>query len=1154
MLQLGQFHLEGVIGRGGMGEVWKGRHVDEGVAVAVKVVTTQAAREASAIEAFRREIRAVAGLEHPAIVSVFDHGEVDEQTALSSGGQLSAGSPFLVMEFATHGSLSNVSGQLDWRGCRRILLALLDALAHAHARSVVHRDIKSENVLLTESATGGTLKLSDFGLAHALGRADGTKGVAGTPVGMAPEQFRGAWREFGPWTDLYAVGVLAWELVCGRPPFEKDSVQAMMQAHLLDDPPRFTPCIGVPEGLEPWLRRLLMKRSWDRYQRAADAAWALADLPEAPDGPAPQVVVRVPRPEALTWHEEGWDRPLPELAEEGSIDHPISPRSVPPLPQDWRRPGRRTNPLFGAGLGLYGLRTVPFVGREEERDIAWSLLEECREARRPRILVLRGPSGIGKSRLAAWLCERANELGNASVFRADHDPVGGPRFGLLRMIERHLLAVGLRGEALKQHLDGALRGRGLEDPSSEVEGLVALLRPAEASLRLSSTTERYVLVQRLLERAAADLVDEGGPRPVLVHLDDVQWGPDSLSLARWLASRAIDIPLLLILTVRDEAILERPEAAVLLERILQQEGVHQLPLEKLDADEHRELVRGLLGLSGELADDVEERTAGSPLFAVQLVGDLVERGVLELADQGWRLRDGERATIPDDLYEVWSGRLHAALRGRDESDRRLLELAAALGHQVDAAEWAVLRARSDTDGDEVLEALARVRLLVRSEDGFAFVHGMLREALQRTAEEAGRLDRHHRRCAAMLSERYGQKGIAAERIARHYLAAGDNDAALEPLAVAAEQLRDAGAFAEARDLLDRRLAAQRALGLTDRDPRVVEGLVVRAALDRMQGNWDDFDERIARVIPNARRNGQTDVLASAIRGVAEANRQRGFLDEARSGYLDALALYRRFADDKLGEAHCILGLGDVSRMLHEDDSSKEYYLLAEQLYGELGDEKGVAGAHRGIGGLLRHEGEFAEAARWIRRALEVYERIGARLGVANTLNDLGDFARLHQDYSEAERLYFQSSDVYEACGSYAVVYPQTNLALLALRCGKTAQAGEIAVRALALVRACGVRGLLGSLQLVIAAARSRSGNWPEFDDAIAQAQADFDAWGDLDMDNAWPAELAGEDARRCGQNERARKAYRIALEQYAGLEQDDEVERVRGLLADIAEG
>ena len=1133
-----------------MGEVWRGHHLDEGLPVAVKVVTREGAREASALEAFRREVRAVAGLEHPSIVSVFDHGEVDARAAVDSGGELAEGCPFLIMEFATHGSLSGVVGQLDWRGCRRLLLALLDALAHAHARGVVHRDIKAENVLLTEATTGAALKLSDFGLAHALGRAEGSKGLAGTPVGMAPEQFRGAWRAFGPWTDLYAVGCLAWELVTGRPPFEKQGAQALMQAHLLEDPPQFEPILAVPEGLEPWLRRLLQKRSWDRYQRAADAAWALADLPEPPEGPPPQVQLRTPRPEALTWLDTG-DVPMPDFDEAPVEDHALAPRAVPPLPHDWRRPGERRRQLFGAGLGLYGLRAVPFVGREEERDVAWRLLRACREAEAPRLLVLRGPSGIGKSRLAGWISERAMELGCATVLRADHDPVGGPRFGIGRMVERHLHAVGLEGEELRGHLGRALRGRGLDDPAAEVEGLVAFLRPAETRLRLSSTTERYVLVQRILERAAADLVDAGGARPVLVHLDDVQWGADALSLAHWLMGRGLEIPLLLILTARDEAILDRPEAGTLLDRLEGHDHAHVLQLEKLADDEHRKLVRGLLGLSGELADEVEERTDGSPLFAVQLVGDLVQRGVLELSRRGWRLRRGERATIPDDLYEVWSGRLEAALSGRGEGDRKLLELAAALGHQVDGEEWRVLSGpgRQDEVGD-VLEALARVRLLVRGEDGFAFVHGMLREALQRTAEEAGRLDRHHRRCASMLTERYGAQA-AAERIARHYLAAGDHDAALEPLALAAEQLRDAGCFAEARDLLDRRLAAQRSLGLTERDPRVAEGLVVRAAIDRMQGNWDDFDDRIRRVIPIARRNGQIDVLASATRGIAEAQRQRGYLEEARQGYLDALSLYRRFGGDALGEAHCVLGLGDVCRMLHEDESAEAYYHLAEELYGELGDEKGVAGAHRGLGGLLRHAGDFENAARWIRESLQVYERIGARLGMANSLNDLGDFARHAQDWDEAERLYSQSESVYEACGSYAAVYPQTNLALLALQRGRVEEARSRVAEALELASARGVRGLLGGLWILSAAVQARLGSWTAFDEALGNAERAFAEFGDLDFDNAWPAELAGEEARRCGQPDRARRAYTLALEQWAGLEHTDSVARVQQLLSTL---
>jgi len=201
-----------------MGQVWFGVHRAQGVPVAVKVITAERAREASYLQAFHNEVSAMAGLDHPGIVLVFDYGTVGEVAASSSEGALVPGSPYLAMELATGGSLRDADLPATWGELRDLLLGLLDALAHAHARGVVHRDIKPGNILVFEeepARSGGEhllarrLRLTDFGLAHALDApdAEGVRiGQSGTPRYMAPEQFAARWREFGPWTDLYALG------------------------------------------------------------------------------------------------------------------------------------------------------------------------------------------------------------------------------------------------------------------------------------------------------------------------------------------------------------------------------------------------------------------------------------------------------------------------------------------------------------------------------------------------------------------------------------------------------------------------------------------------------------------------------------------------------------------------------------------------------------------------------------------------------------------------------------------------------------------------------------------------------------------------------------------------------------------------------------
>ncbi|MFT5686059.1 MAG: serine/threonine protein kinase, partial [Myxococcota bacterium] len=200
----GGFVLGELIGRGGTAEVWRAAHM--GRPIAVKVLTTERARHPRYHQLFRNEVRATAGLSHPGVLTVLEHGEMLPPDPR-------AGCPWLAMELADGGSLHPRCGRQDWATCKTQLLSLLSALAHAHARGIIHRDIKPTNALFV----GGVLKLSDFGLAWSGSEEVNT--IVGTPAYMAPEQFEGHWREFGPWTDLYALGCLAWQLVCGAPPF-----------------------------------------------------------------------------------------------------------------------------------------------------------------------------------------------------------------------------------------------------------------------------------------------------------------------------------------------------------------------------------------------------------------------------------------------------------------------------------------------------------------------------------------------------------------------------------------------------------------------------------------------------------------------------------------------------------------------------------------------------------------------------------------------------------------------------------------------------------------------------------------------------------------------------------------------------------------------
>ena len=166
---------------------------------------------------------------------------------------------------------------MGWPRIRPVLLTLLDALAHAHARGFVHRDVKPANVLIgTPFDARPGIKLSDFGIARIEHTSQDLPEAefAGSAPYSAPEQLVGPVHEIGPSTDLFGLGCLAWALMTGDPPHASASIPQLISARRAGRLPEFVPVDPVPDGFVQWLRRLLAPASGSRFEYAADAAWA----------------------------------------------------------------------------------------------------------------------------------------------------------------------------------------------------------------------------------------------------------------------------------------------------------------------------------------------------------------------------------------------------------------------------------------------------------------------------------------------------------------------------------------------------------------------------------------------------------------------------------------------------------------------------------------------------------------------------------------------------------------------------------------------------------------------------------------------------------------------------------------------------------------
>jgi serine/threonine protein kinase len=341
---VGRYEILDELGRGGMSTVYLARQVDLDRLVALKELGALRSFDPSFAQRFLREAQLAGSLSDPNIVTVydyFDHG----------------GAPYIAMEYLEYGSLRPHIGHMTLAQIGGVLQAVLTGLAVAETREIVHRDLKPENLLV---AANGRVKISDFGIAKAtnevgMGAALTSTGVAvGTPNYMAPEQATA--QRIGPWTDLYSVGVMAFEFFVGRPPFsDTDNALGVLMRQVNEEiPPVRELDAGVDARLSDWIERMVAKEPSGRPESAV-AAWD-----DLEDTLLALLGARWQREAQLAPFPQANDRVLPgrspivtpstQPLREPPLATTVPPRVIPevvPRPRAKRRVGAKTARLGG---------------------------------------------------------------------------------------------------------------------------------------------------------------------------------------------------------------------------------------------------------------------------------------------------------------------------------------------------------------------------------------------------------------------------------------------------------------------------------------------------------------------------------------------------------------------------------------------------------------------------------------------------------------------------------------------------------------------------------------------------------------------------------------------------------------------------------------
>jgi tetratricopeptide (TPR) repeat protein len=980
------------------------------------VVRPQLAVHARFRARFAREVALCASVLHPRIVPVFDTGRLQD------------GRPFVVMALADHGSLAEL---LRMRPPLRLLLRILDqvldALSALHARGLLHQDLKPGNVLLHSGAEGVEAWVADLGVAGVLTELTmDRRSISGTPDWMAPEQLAGRAQELGPWTDLYAVGLLLAATLGGGPVEEEP--RALLERRLRPPPPL---AADAPPTLAALVARLLDPDPRQRFDRAADVRRALAEAAVEIDG---ETVRRAALSRARTFTGFGTTTfsqlILPEAQEAISVPRrPVSdPKAIPtwnrvppdPLPADppeepWAEDPHRTS------LSLFGLREPPCAGREPQRAQLWELAREVVDSGQPRVALIIGEPGGGKSGLVESIA-RALEAGGymETVELRYNQPSGmddGYRGAVLDLLapwndtrqeaERRLARWLARDhqstpEALAREAQALARWCGYsregEKPVNAAVGLAFLYRHLDA---------------RAWRGGAALVIDDA-------HLAAEEG--DGLAICEALLDRSVgERPVFAMATLSSVALEKSPALRARVSRLIEQ-GAVELRMERLADPAIAGLLSRMFGLAPALAEPVAAASRGSPLFATLVVRDWAARGWLARgAEDRWELSRPLDDALPRTWEELAARRITGALATTEDPAAAALALggAALAGPEPPSALVRALslegldsltatglvrhRGRRLTFEDSCVHREALRRADRRADIGA--LHQRLADAWERLGEFSGAdVDLPHGR-HRLLGEDPGRATPALLRAARTTLAEGRPALALAAAELSAQAADRTGmtmARAEARQRIaealleldrpaevEQTLAEARKMSLDRRTRARLQVVMARAAV--ALGDKEASARLLAEAATTFEVLQDSPGLVDTAHGEAILCRLEGRHDAAAERF-NLMRRMNRHHDPKaeiqalVGFIECRIAAGRIAGIDAELSDLRSRALAS-------GDTRNIAQSAFVAGLLYLRRRQFAPAERHFQTARAIAATLGSdRLRLACE-HHLGDLAR-----------------------------------------------------------------------------------------------------------------------------------------------------------------
>ena len=833
-------------------------------------------------------------------------------------------------------------------------------------------------------------------------------------------------------------------------------------------------------------------------------------------------------------------------------NHPLVP-----APKTWKRENFKENHIHlnGAGLGLWGLRTIPLVDREHERDAIYDTLLQTRRDHITRTIILDGPKGTGKSRLVEWMYQRSHELALAHNIKALHYADHYNASGVARAMMYHLACQNLQRHEALVRIRTFLSEHPLTPEFDDAQPMLELMHLKDdpehpvPSIHFNSTEEQFAVLHRFLRRLCQD-------RATILWLDDFHLSNVSIDFVRYSMNRAktADVPLLILCTARSEEILKASGQYESWHSLISMPEIIRYSIDPLPSEAHIELVRELIGLDEDLCQKVAERTGGMPLFAIQLIGDWIERGVLVPGPNGFKLKDGTKENLPDSLHEVWLSRLRLIFEGVKPKQMSIeqLELAACLGIQFDADEWRIACSIAELGNpNPTLEIMLEHRLFEMRYPNIRFTHSLLRESLLRYAEENGRTRDHNLACADMLRDYFSDSfEFYNERRANHLYAAETWESCIEPFLQAANVRKQRGEYAIAHELFRRRENALDACKADFNSPIRALGWVSEANAYITEGKFDEASSLIEHAIALANNIHAPLVLALSYKEKGLLLQYQNRIKEAIDALIISLQFFEQLTEKRKlanaaahAEVYCLLGR--IYDVRHECDTARSFLEKAIEIQNKIDDKYGLGRSYNAMGNTLQHIGLYEDARRSIEFALGLFEQLGCRLELANSLNDIGEIYRLGYNQPDAAETYYRRAiEFYHELGSSYGSTTIINLVLLLLSKQRYTEAKNIVLSQIPILEANLQAFDLNWLYAELLVCCAATFDWPTFGQTATILSNSLISSGVVDGDILFCTELATNLCIRYASREQARVCHEIAQRQAVALNDFKAIERL----------